>query len=135
MAQCYMARLFFPKEAWSGLIWVKLHEKMNVDQNFTNMLFHHKIKQYPCLNSSTWKGAVFHLVSCGIVRFMIHFISSTEIELIILIMSESTLCVNFMLLLPSIDLGSFPPKVNLPEYRFLPKFAPESLPRCFTWVI
>ena len=55
-------------------------------------------------------------------------------SIIILIMSWSTLCVNFMLPLPSIDL-LFLPKVSLPEYQFLPKFAHESLPRCFTWVM
>ena len=46
---------------------------------------------------------------------------------IILIMSYSTLLVNFMLLLSSIDLF-FLSNVSLPKYRFSP-------PRCFTWVI
>ena len=53
---------------------------------------------------------------------------------IILKMSQSTLCVHFMLLLPSVDLF-FTLKVSLPECRVLPKFAPESLTKCFTWAI
>ena len=54
---------------------------------------------------------------------------------IILIMSKYILCVNVMLLLPSIESDEFfLPKVSLPECRFVTKFAPENLPNCFTCV-
>ena len=53
---------------------------------------------------------------------------------IILIMSSSTLCVNFMLLLPSIDLF-FSLKSQPSRIQMFAKVSPESLSKCFTWVI
>ena len=53
---------------------------------------------------------------------------------IILIMSYTTLCVNFMLLLLSTDY-IFIPKVSPLKCKFLPKFGPEILPKCFRCLV
>ena len=53
---------------------------------------------------------------------------------LIFIVSKSTICVNFMLLLLSIDLF-FLTKVSPRECRFLPRFGPEILPMCFRFLV